>query len=142
MNNTTKLLKAIDSLLPEYLSDPLDVKNNDGCWAICIIDADNNITGKLGGNDKILVRQIYKIAWTKASQVWITGFKTREFEQLVYSGKIDSHAFGINDPDFIGWEGGQPIVLKDGTKLSVGFSGFRGTSDVEIVQRALKLAGI
>lgn len=142
MDNTTKLIKAIDQLIPEYLADPLDMKNNGGCWAICIIDADNNITGKLGGNDRIRARQIYKIAWTKASQVWITGYKTREFEQLVYSGKIDSHDFGISDPDFIGWEGGQPVVLKDGTKLSVGFSGFRGISDIEIVKKAVKLAGI
>ncbi len=142
MDNTTKLIKAIDKLVPEYLADPLDSDKAGGCWAICIIDSDNNVTGKLGGADKILARQIYTIAWTKASQVWITGYKTREFEQLVYSGKIDAHDFGISDPDFIGWEGGQPVELKDGTRLSVGFSGFRGISDLEIVKRAVILAEI
>jgi glc operon protein GlcG len=45
-------------------------------------------------------------------------------------------------PDMIGWEGGQPITLKDGTKLSIGYSGFRGTSDLEIVIKALKKANI
>lgn len=34
--------------------------------------------------------------------------------------------------DLVGYEGGQPITLPDGTKLAVGFSGFRGTSDLEM----------
>ncbi len=142
MENIQKLLKAIDKLVPEYLADPVDMNITGGSWAICIIDEENNVVGKLGGNDKIRARQTYKIAWTKASQVWITGYKTREFERLVFSGQIDSHSYGISDPDFIGWEGGQPLGLKDGSKLSVGFSGFRGISDLEIVVRAVKMAGI
>jgi glc operon protein GlcG len=38
----------------------------------------------------------------------------------------------------VGWLGGQPVTLRDGTKLSVGFSGFRGISDLEIVVKALE----
>jgi glc operon protein GlcG len=56
----------------------------------------------------------------------------------VFNKEIDEHEFGISMPDFIGWIGGQPITLKDGTKISAGFSGFRGISDIEIVLRALK----
>ena len=142
MENIFKLIAAIESLVPEYLADPADMKNSQGDWAVCIIDENNNVFGKLSGNNKIAARQFYKIAWTKASQVWITGYKTGEFEKLVYSGQIDERQFGIIRPDYLGWEGGQPVELKDGTKLSIGFSGFRGTSDLEIVVRAIRNADL
>jgi hypothetical protein len=73
----------------------------------------------------------------KASQVWITGIKTGEFEKLVFNKEIDEESFGIRRPDYIGWVGGQPLSLKDGTKLSIGFSGFRSATDLEIVIKAL-----
>lgn len=142
MENIQKLIMAIEELVPEYLADSIDFNISGGIWALCIIDEENNVIGKLSKGDKIKTRNTYRIAWTKASQVWITGYKTREFERLVYSAQIDAHKFGIIDPDFIGWDGGQPVVLKDGSKLSVGFSGFRGISDLEIVVKAIKRAGI
>lgn len=142
MKNINVLLKAVIELVPEYLANPLDYCKTEGNWAICIIDEENNVYGRMNGSDKNRIRQSFKVAWTKASQVWITGYKTREYEKLVYTGKIDSSIYGISDPDFIGWEGGQPVTLKDGTKLSIGFSGFRGISDLEIVIRAIKSAGI
>jgi glc operon protein GlcG len=142
MENIFKLMAAIESLVPEYLADPADLKNSQGDWAFCIIDENNNVFGKLSGNNKIGARQFFKIAWTKASQVWITGYKTGEFEKLVYSGQIDEYKYGIIRPDYLGWEVGQPVTLKDGTKLSIGFSGFRGTSDLEIVERAIKIADL
>jgi len=142
MENINKLLKAVEELFPQYLANPVDFNIAAGNCAICILDNEMNVYGKLFGNDKIRSRQSFKVAWTKASQVWITGYKTREFEKLVYSGQIDSHNYGISDPDFIGWEGGQPLKLKDGTILSVGFSGFRGVSDLEIVIKAVKQSGI
>ncbi len=77
------------------------------------------------------------MAWTKASQVWITGIKTAEYERLVFTGQVDEEKFGIGRPDFIGWEGGQPVVVGGEIVLSAGFSGFRGTSDLEIVRKAL-----
>jgi uncharacterized protein GlcG (DUF336 family) len=61
---------------------------------------------------------------------------------LVYSGQVDDGQFGIQKPDFLGLEGGQQVTLKDGTKLGVGFSGFRGTSDLEIVNRAIQNLGL
>lgn len=136
-----KILKAIESLIPEYLADPLDLQISQGNVAVCIIDAQGNVYGKLfaGNGDRLRQRESYCVAWVKASQVWITGVKTFEYEKLVFSGQIDAKQFGITHPDFIGWEGGQPLSLDSDTRISVGFSGFRGTTDLEIVQRALKL---
>lgn len=142
MERITKLIAAVEKLIPEYMANPEDKIKSGGNSAICIIDEDNNVYGKVFGDNKIQCRQFYKIAWTKASQVWITGYKTGEFEKLVYSEQIDDKKYGIIRPDFIGWDGGQPVTLKDGTKLSIGFSGFRGTSDIEIVVRAIRQAGL
>ena len=131
------VVAAVEKRVPEYLAVEEDLKINDGNCALCIIDEAGGVHGKLFGTDKIRQRNSFRVAWTKASQVWITGLKTGEFEKLVYAGKLDEHKYGISRPDFIGWEGGQPIVLYKQTKLAVGFSGFRGTSDLEIVRKAV-----
>ena len=130
-------MSAIENLVPEYLANPDDKNITGGNWAYCIIDEFDQVFGKVGGVTKVQGRQSFKIAWIKASQVWITGYKTGEFEKLAYSGQIDESQFGISRPDYLGWEGGQPVTLKDGTKLAIGFSGFRGVSDLEIVVRAI-----
>ena len=109
-----------------------------GVASLCIIGEDGQVYGKIFGTDKLRGRDSFKIAWTKASQVWITGFKTNEYERMIFTDQIDYHTFGIPLPDLIGYEGGQPITLRDGTKLAVGFSGFRGTSDLEIVLKAME----
>jgi uncharacterized protein GlcG (DUF336 family) len=137
-----KLISAVEKLLPEYLANPADVKSNKGNTAICIIDEAGQVFGKLFGPDKITTRYIFKIAWTKASQVWITGINTGVYEKMVYNQQIDDHKFGIEKPDLIGWEGGQLITFKDGTRLSVGFSGMRGISDLEIINKAIALIDI
>ncbi|HEY1490410.1 MAG TPA: heme-binding protein [Verrucomicrobiae bacterium] len=131
------IIIAVEKRIPEFLANAEDRNNNNSNCAICIVDAAGAVYGKMFGADKIRLRHSYRIAWIKASQVWITGLRTGEFETRVYAGKIDEHDFGISRPDFIGWEGGQPIVVDGQTKLSVGFSGFRGTSDLEIVQKAV-----
>jgi len=136
-----KIIEIITSLLPQYMEDPIDSKITDGNAALCIIDEQGNVYGKLYGDDKVRSRRTYQIAWTKASQVWITGMATGEYEKKVFNGEIDERIYGISRPDFIGWQGGQPVALKDGSKLSVGFSGFRGISDIEIVKKALEIAG-
>jgi uncharacterized protein GlcG (DUF336 family) len=119
---------------------PEDFAKSQGVASVCIIGEDGQIYGKVFGNDQLRCRDSFKIAWTKASQVWITGMKTNEYERLVFTDKIDPQQFGIKLPDLIGWLGGQPVTLPNGTKLSVGFSGFRGTSDLEIVVKALEKA--
>ena len=133
-----KLISNIEELVPVYMSIPEDYAKSNGVASLCIIDEDSQIYGKVFGTDKLRGRDSFRIAWIKANQVWITGIKTNEYERMIFTDQIDYHTFGISLPDLIGYEGGQPITLRDGTKLAVGFSGFRGASDLEIVQKALE----
>src|SRR5882724_1336739 len=132
-----KIIAAVEKRVPEYLAVEEDRIRNEGNSALCIIDESGAVHGKMFGSDKIRQRHVFRIAWTKASQVWITGIKTGEYEKLVFTGQMDDRKFGIIRPDFIGWEGGQPITIEGRIKLAVGFSGFRGASDLEIVQKAV-----
>lgn len=135
-----KILVALESLIPIYMQNPIDENIAHGNVAVCIIDENGNVHGKMYGTNKVRSRQIYKIAWTKASQVWLTGIKTGEYEKLVFNKIIEEDSNGIESPDLIGWEGGQPLILPNGAVLSVGFSGFRGVVDLEIMERALTIA--
>ncbi len=132
-----RLIGKLDELVPLMMKREEDRAVSNGNTAVCIIDEAGEIFGKLFvNNNKIRARESFRVAWIKASQVWLTGMKTGEYEKKVYSGELSEGVAGISKPDFIGWEGGQPVVLKDGTKLSVGFSGFRGVTDLEIVLEA------
>jgi len=133
-----KIIEKLDLLIPSYGANPLDAFA-DGNVALCIIDENGNVYGKIWGKDKIRGRRSFNLACTKASQVWITGMKTGEYEKKLFNGEFDEGAYGIQMPDLIGWEGGQVITLADGTPLSVGFSGFRGFNDLEIMIKALDL---
>lgn len=137
----TALIDKVEKLIPEYLQLEEERKKARGGIAICIIDPEGNVYGKMFGEDKIMARERYRTAWIKASQVWITGIKTGEFERLVYNGEIDEATYGIKKPDYIGWEGGQPIHLPNGIVLAVGFSGLQSATDLEIVNRALGMEG-
>lgn len=145
MNKTEEYANAIiskvETLIPEYLKRK-DDSHSEGNVSICIISQNGQLFGKLYGTDKNRCRNSFRIAWQKSSQVWITGMKTVEFEKKIFNDEIKEEDFGIQAPDFIGWPGGQPITLKDGTHFSIGFSGFTGASDLEIVQRAIKSLGI
>jgi uncharacterized protein GlcG (DUF336 family) len=132
-----QIIETVGQLVPVYMQNEEDRKKAKDGVAICIIDDGGNVYGKMFGTDKIMMRERYRVAWMKASQVWITGIKTGEFERLAFNNEIDEEKFGIKRPDYIGWEGGQPVTLTDGTNLSVGFSGFRSASDIEIVLKAL-----
>ena len=131
------LLDEVDKLLPIYMQIPEDSTISNGNLAVCIIDESGMIYGKMFGSNKARLRQSYKVAWTKASQVWLTGVKTGEYEKMVFNKEVGENANGIEAPDLIGWEGGQPLTLKNGQVLSVGFSGFRGVTDLEIMVKAL-----
>ena len=135
-----KVFDAIELLIPLYMEDPADKSISNGNVAVCIIDDSGNVHGKMFGTNKPRLRQSYRVAWTKASQVWLTGVKTGEYERMVFNKQVGENANGIEAPDLIGWEGGQPLTMQDGTKLSVGFSGFRGTTDLEIMVKALAIA--
>ncbi len=133
------LFAEAGKLLPHYLRNHEDERIANGNCAACIIDDEGNVYGKLYGSYKIRARESFRIAWTKASQVWITGLKTGEYEKQFFNGEVAE--CGIEVPDLIGWEGGQPLTLKDGTKLSAGFSGIRGIYDLEIMVKALEATG-
>ncbi len=132
-----KLLAAIEKYIPSYMSTTADANIANGNVAVCIIDNGGCVYGKLFGTDKIRQRASYRIAWIKASQVWITGIETGKYEKLVYTGQVIPEKLGLMKPDLIGWEGGQPIIINNETTLSVGFSGFRGESDLEIVKKSM-----
>lgn len=136
----SKIFAELESLIPVYMQNPEDKNIANGNVAVCIIDEDGTVYGKMFGTNKPRLRQSYKVAWTKASQVWLTGVKTGEYEKMVFNKQVEENANGIEAPDLIGWQGGQPLSLKDGTKLSVGFSGFRGVVDLEIMVKALTKA--
>src|ERR1700677_2356143 len=118
-----KVLTVIERLLPEYLIHPVDFGIGNGNVAACIIDAEGRIYGRMFGTDKNRQREAFRVASKKATQVWITGIATGAYEKMVYAGEINPDQFGIMHPDFIGWEGGQPIVLDQETQISVGVSG-------------------
>ncbi|MDB5246919.1 MAG: hypothetical protein JWQ40_1313 [Segetibacter sp.] len=132
-----RIIEEAEKFMPEYMQNEEDKRIANGNCAICIIDSEGVIYGRMFGTNKVRARESFKVAWTKASQVHITGLKTGEFEKRAFNNEIDEESFGIERPDYIGWEGGQPLRLADGTILSVGFSGFRGVVDLEIVVRAL-----
>ncbi len=137
-NKIRKIIKEAEKLIPEYMQNEHDKRIANGNVSICIIDSNGVIYGEMFGTNKVRARESFRVAWVKASQVHITGLKTGEFEKLAFNNGIDEEKFGIERPDYIGWEGGQPLTLADGTTLSVGFSGFRGIVDLEIVVRALE----
>jgi glc operon protein GlcG len=143
MNNPQEriehLIQRMEELIPLYMKKDEDKGVSNGNVAVCIIDEAGGVFGKVFIHDnKIRARESFRVAWTKASQVWLTGMKTGEYEKKIYNNEIAEEIAGISKPDFIGWEGGQPIILKDGTKFSIGFSGFTGVTDLEIVLKALE----
>ncbi len=137
------IIAQIEALFPEYLKNPQDAAISTGHLGVCIIDADGNVFGRVVGPTMLRKRELFRVAWTKASQVWITGIKTFDYEKQVFNGTIDESKHGsISHPDLIGWEGGQPITLKNGTRLSIGVSGLRGINDLEIAVRAIKVVDV
>ncbi|AYL96489.1 hypothetical protein [Mucilaginibacter celer] len=129
----------IEKLIPVYMQDENDRVISNGNLAACIIADDGTVYGKMFGSNQPRLRQSYRVAWTKASQVWLTVVKTGEYERMVFNREVEENGNGIEAPGLIGWEGGQPLTLADGTKLSVGFSGFRGVTDLEIMVKAFGL---
>lgn len=134
------MFESMSAQIPDYKKSKDDWSKSDGNVAACIIDEDGNIYGKIWGSEKIRGRRYFDIAYRKASQVWITGYKTGEYEKLVFTNKLDYKDFGIELPDLMGWEGGQPVQLDKQTRISCGFSGFKGVNDLAIVTKAAKEA--
>ena len=135
-----QIIDHIATQIPGYKTSQNDWSNSDGHVALCIIDDEGNIYGKIWGDDKVKGRRYFDIAYRKASQVWITGYNTGEYERLVFAGKLDHHDFGIALPDLIGWDGGQLIQLDEETRICCGFSGFTGATDIAIVKKGVEEA--
>ncbi len=130
--------QALETEVARVMKTPEDARISNGNAAVCLIDPTGQVHGKFFGTDKVRQRQSFRVAWTKASQVWLTGVETGEYERLVFTGEIPENANGIDNPDLVGWVGGQPVTLNNGLHFSIGFSGFRGTTDKQIVLDALK----
>lgn len=130
------LVDEVARLVPAFLEDPVDRKMSNGNAAVCVIDEKGRIGGRIFGSDKGRARWCFGIASRKVAQVFVTGYATGRFEELVYAKQLDDGPFGINRPDFIGWQGGVPLRLADGSLIAAAFSGFRGEKDVEIIERA------
>jgi uncharacterized protein GlcG (DUF336 family) len=135
------IFEVLESKISDYRSSPDDWKISDGNVAVCIITEEGKVYGKLFGTDRLKQRKFFRIAWLKASQVWITGHKTGEYEKIVFGGEMNPEDSLIELPDLIGWVGGQPIQLDKETRISVGFSGFRGFNDIDIVKQAVEQVG-
>lgn len=130
------MVEAVARLVPEFLQDPIDRDMCQGNAAVCIVEPGGRFCGRIFGSDAARGRWYFGIAGRKVMQVWATGYATGRFEELVYSGRLDEAKFGINRPDFIGWQGGVPLLLPDGAMMAAAFSGFRGVNDVAIIERA------
>src|ERR1700733_12689338 len=135
-----KMFAEIENFTTVYMQNPEDSNISNANVAVCIIAEDGMVYGKMLVTNKPRQIQSFKVAWIKASQVWLTGIKTGEYEKMVFNGLAEENGNGIEAPDLIGWQGGQPLTLPDGSILSVGFSGFRGIIDLEIMTKALDKA--
>ena len=136
-----RFFPAIEALLPKYLADPVDQRIAEGNVACMLLDESGAMVAKMFGTDKARQRQSCQVAWKKATQVWMTGVATYQYEKKVYAGELRWWEFGLPLPELIGWEGGLPGMLDDGTKVALTFSGFRGDKDCEILREAAALVG-
>src|SRR5688572_6215956 len=143
-SSATQLIAEIEKLIPACMQNPEDRDNSQGNVTLLIIAEGGQIFGRMFGGDNARRRGTSRIAWQKATQVWMTHQATGQFEKQVYGpGNADPGKFGLQHPDLIGWEGGLPVVAKDGTKFAVAMSGFTGVTDCNIIRRAVaKVPGL
>lgn len=132
-----QLISEIEKLIPACLLNPEDRANSEGNVTLLVIAEDGQIFGRMFGDNNHRRRGTCRIAWQKATQVWMSGQATGQFEKQVYGENVDPGKFGLQHPDLIGWEGGLPVVAKDGTKIAVAMSGFTGVTDCAIIRQAV-----
>ncbi|HEY3755912.1 MAG TPA: hypothetical protein VGL42_07160 [Opitutaceae bacterium] len=131
------LVAEVERLFPEFLNEPIDREMSKGNAAILAIEPGGRTHGRIFGDDRAKSQWCFSIAQRKVMQVLRTGYATGDFESRVWTGKLDEETFGLNRPDFIGWEGGVPFENAQGELMAAAFSGFRGIKDVEILHRAI-----
>ena len=138
---TGRLFAEIERLLPKYGAVPEDAAVNANNTAVIAIGPAGDVYGRFFGTDRVRMRDTAGTAWKKAGQVWLTGVRTGEYERRVYNGEVEWWKLGVMKPDLIGWEGGIPVRTPDGP-VSIGFSGFRGETDVALLKEALAAIGL
>jgi len=131
-----KIVAEVIRLFPSFLKDPVDWEMSKGNGAVAVIESDGAIRGHIFGDDRAKGRWCFGIVNRKVIQVLSTGYHTGRFEELVYAGKLDEGQFGVSRPDFIGWQGGVPLLTPDGKLIAAAFSGIRGINDVAIIEQA------
>ena len=95
-NRMLRLINKLGELIPLYMKKEEERNISNGNVAVCIIDEAGGVYGKVFVNsDKIRARESFRVAWIKASQVWLTGMKTGEYEKKVYSGELSERISGI-----------------------------------------------
>lgn len=132
-----ELFPALEKLIPHYLEDPVDYAIAEGNLSCLVMDGIGNVSGFHWGDNRVKQRQSAQVAWQKVMQVWLTDTPTGLYEQKVYSRQMNWWEYGIPLPELIGWEGGLPARLADGTPLALAFSGFRGEQDCAILRAAV-----
>ncbi len=140
----TQLIAEVEKLIPAAMQNPEDRDNSQGNITLLIIVEGGQIFGRMFGTDNRTRRGTSRVAWQKATQVWMTHQATGQFEKQVYgSQNTDPGQFGLAHPDLIGWEGGLPLVSTDGTKFAAAVSGFSGKTDCNIIRQAVtKVPGL
>lgn len=131
-----RLFDAIERRIPSFLEEPQDYSISKGNAVMLAIDADGGIHGRYVGTNSAKQLEFGQVAWKKVTQVRATRVATGRYEELVYTRRLHWWKYGIPLPDLIGWDGGLPATLSDGSPLALAFSGFRGEKDVEILRQA------
>lgn len=133
----SSLASAIERHTPGFLADPEDLAIAQGNLVFVAIDETGHVFGRYWGTDPVRQRGSAQVAWTKANQVKLTRTSTGLYEKLVYTGQMNWWEYGIPLPEFIGWEGGLPAVLEDGTFVALAVSGLRQDKDCALLAQAV-----
>src|SRR4051812_30086577 len=95
----TQLITEIEKLIPAAMQNPEDRDNSQGNVTLLIIAQDGQIFGRMFGTDHRIRRGTSRIAWQKATQVWMTHQATGQFEKQVYGpANVDPGQFGLQHP--------------------------------------------
>ncbi|HWA27789.1 MAG TPA: heme-binding protein [Lacunisphaera sp.] len=132
-----QLIAQIEQRIPACMQNPQDRDNCQGNVTLMIIAEGGQMFGQMFGDNKARRRGTCRTAWHKATQVWMTGQATGQFERRVYGEGVDPGQFGLTHPELVGWDGGLPVVASDGTKFAVAMSGFTGVTDCRIIREAV-----
>ena len=117
-----RLFVALEKRIPGFLEEPDDMAISQGNAVMLVIDGNGDVHGKYVGPDPVKQVELGQVAWKKAVQVRLTRVSTGRYEELAYSRRLHWWKYGIPLPEFVGWDGGIPGVLSDGTPLAIAFS--------------------